>query len=198
MDQQTVPLKKQWYNEHIGDQTEQRFFAACSKWLPTEPDWFFGVEEPSAVLDLRGVDFIAWVRYKNDRAVLPVPIQVKSSTNHVARWYKAHPSAKAARVVVIVVKSHHSELGIRNNLFTELRKVRDEQIFYQSYLAQTGKKPVNERGQKFLQKIEAKRARRQAKQGAPIARDQRLTLLRPRLGWLERWYYRLAKLLPAP
>jgi hypothetical protein len=176
---------------------ELRFLKAFDIWKPDEPQWFFGIEEASVVLDMRGIDFIAWVKYANRRETMPVPIQVKSSDRYVKEYYEKHSHAESGNIVMIVVPPNATLGTMRRMAFERLRVVRDKKITYYDLLFRVGSKPVNSKGQRFLKKIEEKRARREQKlrptgTAAPTPLWHRpLVLAAPPLSNLERFWYEL-------
>ncbi len=147
--------------EEFGEQTERRFIEAISHWEPNEPPWFCGFEEADALLDMRGVDFIVWVKYRGVREPLPVPVQIKSSLLRMRLYFEKHPAAKEAGVVVLAILPDMKPGRIRNALFQELAKVRDADRQFEAYLERISRSPISDkRGIGKKKAIEKRRALR--------------------------------------
>jgi hypothetical protein len=144
-----------------GIKNERRFAEAFAHYDPHEPGWFLGLDESSSVLDLRGVDFIAWVKYPKRRAPMPVPVQIKSSENGKDFYYKKHPRAKDAGVIVLVLNKRDTQGGIRARLFAELAKVREKGIVYAEYVEELRVRRVTPNGHLLINLIEERRAARE-------------------------------------
>lgn len=178
--------------DDIGEMAERRFSEALSVCTNEEPAWFYGVEEASSFLDVRGVDFIAWVKYPHQREPLPVPIQVKSSVRGQQRYYEKHPQAKNADVVVVIVGRKLSPAGIRQELFRKLSRVRDKRVLYRSFFGEITCRPLTGRAIRLQQHIDTRRALRPAKPPeTPAKPEGTLVFLPPPTTMWERLWHGL-------
>lgn len=160
--------------EAAGIANERRFKEALDRHDPHEPAWFCGLDEANALLDMRGVDFIAWVKYPRRREPMPVPIQLKSSEGGKERYLEKHPAAAAAKVVIFVMKHRDKQSAIRSRLFETLKAVREAGVVYEWYLERLRTHRINKKGHHWIRKIEEKRGLAEQTgtppQGAPPAR----------------------------
>jgi hypothetical protein len=142
---------------NIGDYaSEERFFEALSGEYP-KPYWLVSVEQASPLLDIRGVDAIAQVKYPAKGGVVRVPIQIKHSWTSVAHYYTKHPYARQMRVVVLVIHLGHALHRVRSTLYDAVEEVRTANVRYDTFLDDLQKAPVTGKAVELLKMMEAKR-----------------------------------------
>ncbi len=148
-----------WYgNEDI-------FFRAVT--ADTEkPWWLLGVEPASPILDVRGVDALAEVVYPDKTTVVKVPVQIKGSCAGMREYYRLHPSARRARVVVLPVNKHFYAEQILYFFLRRLERVRQANIRYDDYLAKLESIPVTGKAVEILAVLTKRAAQRQTGTGA--------------------------------
>jgi hypothetical protein len=178
----------------IGEETERRFYEALQDWRPNEPEWFLGVEVASTLLDMRGVDCLALVKYPKLRNPVRVPIQIKSSGRHIEDYFDRHRGAKEAGVIVLVIKQGDGVVAIRNKLFGALGNVRKSGIIFDAYLAKITRKPI--RGKRSKSIYDAKEQQRTEANGVELLPGGSLNFLEPPpLTWQERLHEVLTRAL---
>lgn len=170
-------------DEEVGRKTAERFEAALKEWRPEEPLWFIGIEHASSKLDLLGVDYIAYVKYPGIRALVRIPVQLKSSSWWIEKYHRQHPDAKEAGVLVFIVRPEHKQKNIRRHFFNALGAIRNKKKRFEAYLDSLEGSPVQST---LMQRIYALNVMR----GVTPTQHQPLRFLPPPMSKAEAIYYR--------
>lgn len=122
--------------EIVGLETESRFYRLCRERVPETPDWFLSVKEAGASWNIRGVDAFIYIspREKGAKRV-KVPVQIKSSAGGKKHFALKHPQDSVENIVVIVVKPHRSDDQVRQQIYTEVGRVRKEGKRFDDFFA---------------------------------------------------------------
>jgi hypothetical protein len=110
-------------SDEVGLLSEERFLKALSVKTERTPVWFIKIRRASRFMDLRGVDFYAFLYFPNENRRVKVPIQIKSSMTGRIKFYQSH--IQLGSVVVIIVKPDRTDDDIRHQLYKILESVRD-------------------------------------------------------------------------
>ena len=148
-----MPPATQWQDMSA----EQRFAAAVQTYLPGEPEWFVEIAQASSFHDVRGIDFIARIKYPGRRGLVRVPIQIKGSIEQKERYLEKHPEAKAAKVCILIVRSKDKVGTIRSKLYAELGRARSEAREYEPFFKLIGSRRLSRNGRLIQQAIEERR-----------------------------------------
>lgn len=126
----------------IGAECELYFLNAfkdpCKK-----PYWLVSVTQAPPRLDALGVDAIAQVRYPGSGDLVDVPIQIKSNKKIVAEYYLAHPEARRAHVVVLVIWMKDDPRLIRERLCERIQALRCANIRFEEYFRSLEQCPLS-------------------------------------------------------
>jgi|CXWL01.1.fsa_nt_gi hypothetical protein len=110
------------------------------------------------MFDAKGVDICASIKRTDDRKVMTVPVQIKSSDGGRRSYYQSHPDAKEVRVPVLVVDDTMTADQIRTELYRALKPFlsvpRDH---FKSYLSGLGKRGLSARGNQIKAHIKKTR-----------------------------------------
>lgn len=169
--------------EAFGAETERRFWRAVQIQRANEPKWFAGILIASAVLDFRGVDYIALVQYPGSNRPVMVPVQLKSSGRQANAYLEKNPGAEKAGVCVILVKAADGADTIRAKLFTELGRIRNQGLRFDKYINRLARRRVT--AEFALARIDVMRADR-AKERGPVPLGEIVFLQPPPLTKIER------------
>lgn len=142
----------------IGEKTERRLIDALKSPGATKPKWFIELQRASALLDMRGIDAIALVRYPGHDEPIRIPVQIKSSALGRDEYFEKHPDALAARVVAVVIRPEMTAREIRTQLFRRLREVRDDRVFYKEFFLRSITRPVVNGGTRIIAEIRERRS----------------------------------------
>lgn len=108
-----------------------------------KPPWFVNIEKASAVMDVRGIDWIAYIWHRQHPKPIRVPIQIKGSAEGVKDYYKRYPDAHRAGVIVLVVQRTDSPVYIIDRLVEKLHEVRQkETVDFSEYLKKISTRPL--------------------------------------------------------
>lgn len=107
-----------------GEMAEYRFFTACKVRTKQTPSWFIKVKDGKIFWDRRGIDAFAYFKPLDGSKRVIVPIQVKSSSTGRRHFLLEKSLEEIDNILVIVV--HHSKTDdqIRQQLYSELGKIR--------------------------------------------------------------------------
>ena len=124
---------------NLGAESEERFITVCKKKTAYTPHWMGRIKRAGIGWDMRGVDAFAYFVPIEDPKRVKVPIQIKSS-NTGRKLFKIEKSPfTVENVVVIVVNSRKSDDSIRQQLYSELGKLRRQRRRFDEFLIKTTK-----------------------------------------------------------
>ncbi|MEK7109210.1 MAG: hypothetical protein AAB919_02130 [Patescibacteria group bacterium] len=134
---------------------EQRFFEAFLPEYP-KPYWLVGLQRAADLLDVRGVDAIAQVKYPGSGDLVRVPVQIKGDQSKVDEYYTLHPDAFRARVIVVVVWRDSGFGLIRERVYDQIAARRAGNVRYDEYLAKLQRTPITRRVRQLVEKISSR------------------------------------------
>lgn len=140
-----------------GERTETRFLRAIQTDTGSKPAWFIKVLRATALLDMSGIDAIALVRYPKISEPVRIPIQIKSSIAGRESYFRHHPDAREARVVVIIIHERMDDDMICRTLYRELGEVWRDRVLYKEFFLKNITRPITPRGTEIMEEIRGRR-----------------------------------------
>lgn len=118
-----------------GALSQRRYLDSVAILREDTPSWFIGLILGDFELDLRGVDAIAYITYPGEYRVSRVPIQIKSSYSGIREFEEEQKKYGGENIVVVLVRDDISSNQFRRYTFTELQRIRAENIRFDDYFA---------------------------------------------------------------
>jgi hypothetical protein len=106
-----------------GVQTERRFFSALQARVQGTPPWLIRVKAATYEQDQGGIDALAYVQIPGLRRRAVIPIQIKSSSQGMLKYFRKRPKYWNAGIVVIIAHGYDAN-EIRQMTYDGLAVIR--------------------------------------------------------------------------